>query len=220
MGNIDTRCGFSGGYIYVKTDQPYYYPGGTVTGHIYIRADEEMEADEIEIKVKGKEKCSFFRDEHVDHETEEGIQTETIRVKEKMKQEILDYRATIWHFDEPLMPGDYTVGFEFTLPEHLPSTIMMNKKHEHDGEKAVVQYSIKATLKRKGWFDKPIKYKQLLTIHEPPVEFKQDEYITQQVALTEWCCMDKGTCTLETQFSKNVFYANETAMANVRVDNS
>ena len=155
MGNIDSRCGFDGGYIYVKTDQPYYYPGGVVTGRIHIRADSEMDAKKIEIKVKGKEKCSFERDEHVDDD--DGGHTE--RVKEKLKQEVLDYKADIWHFDEPLQPGDYTVGFQFTLPTDLPSTIMMNKKHEHDKEKAVVQYSIKATLEKNGWFGSAIKYK-------------------------------------------------------------
>ena len=40
MGNeIDSRAGFDGGYIYVKTDQPFYYPGNMVSGRIYIRAD-------------------------------------------------------------------------------------------------------------------------------------------------------------------------------------
>ena len=59
-----------------------------------------------------------------------------------------------------------------------------------------------------------------MTIHEPPVEFKPDEYQVQTVNLTEWCCLDRGSCTLETKFNKNIFYANETAMCDVRVDNS
>lgn len=61
MGNsIDTRSMFDGGYIFVKTDQPFYYPGNMVTGKIYIRADKVLEADFIEIKIKGKEKASFW----------------------------------------------------------------------------------------------------------------------------------------------------------------
>ena len=62
MGNsIDSRAGFDGGYIFIKTDQPFYYPGNTVTGKIYIRADKVLDADYLEIKVKGKEKCSWWR---------------------------------------------------------------------------------------------------------------------------------------------------------------
>ena len=40
MGNnIDSRSCFDGGYIFLKTDQPFYYPGNMVTGKIYVRAD-------------------------------------------------------------------------------------------------------------------------------------------------------------------------------------
>jgi hypothetical protein len=38
MGNsLDKRAQFNGGYLYVKTDRPYYYPGNSVLGKIYIR---------------------------------------------------------------------------------------------------------------------------------------------------------------------------------------
>ena len=39
MGNIDGRSKFHGGYIYVKTDKPFYYSGDQVLGKVYIRAD-------------------------------------------------------------------------------------------------------------------------------------------------------------------------------------
>ena len=42
MGNIDGRAGFDGGYLYVKTKKPYYYPGNKVTGKIYIRAEKPV----------------------------------------------------------------------------------------------------------------------------------------------------------------------------------
>ena len=62
MGNsIDRRACFHGGYLYVKTDRPYYYPGNTVMGKIYIRVEIPMSAKELTIKIKGKEKASFLR---------------------------------------------------------------------------------------------------------------------------------------------------------------
>jgi hypothetical protein len=64
MGNaIDTRMGFDGGYIFIKSDQEFYYPGNMVTGKIYIRADRPIDAEFLEIKVKGKEKASFWEQE-------------------------------------------------------------------------------------------------------------------------------------------------------------
>jgi len=90
MGNsIDTRAGFDGGYIFIKTDQPFYYPGNTVTGKIYIRADKVLDADYLEIKVKGKEKCSWWRQDTYT----EGEEVITVDRKEKMHKMILDYRG-------------------------------------------------------------------------------------------------------------------------------
>jgi hypothetical protein len=59
MGNIDSRAKFDGGYIYVKLDRPYYYPGNKVYGKIYIRTEVPLEPSHIEIYVKGKEKCGY-----------------------------------------------------------------------------------------------------------------------------------------------------------------
>jgi len=87
-------------------------------------------------------------------------------------------------------------------------------------EKAYCQYSIKATLKVRGWLGKNLMYKQPLTIHEPPVAFTPDAYLQQTKDIAECCCMAKGSCGLEVKFNKNVFYSNETAFADVRVDNS
>ena len=63
MGNIDSRSKFKGGYIFVKTDRPYYYAGNKVFGKIYIRAEVPMEPSHIEIYIKGKEKASFRESE-------------------------------------------------------------------------------------------------------------------------------------------------------------
>ena len=63
MGNIDSRAKFDGGYIYLQTDKPYYYPGNTVYGKIYIRTDVPMEPSHIDIYVKGKEKADYDRAE-------------------------------------------------------------------------------------------------------------------------------------------------------------
>ena len=63
MGNIDGRSKFHGGYLYVKTDKPFYYPGQKVLGKIYIRADIMLDANTLELRVKGKEKCSYWYDE-------------------------------------------------------------------------------------------------------------------------------------------------------------
>ena len=49
-----------------------------------------LDADFIEIKVKGKEKCSWIRQDQVDDGTGNF---ETLTIKEKMNKMILDYRG-------------------------------------------------------------------------------------------------------------------------------
>jgi uncharacterized protein YfaS (alpha-2-macroglobulin family) len=47
MGNIDSRAKYDEGYIYVKTDKPYYHPGDVVFGKIYIRSNSLMNPSHI-----------------------------------------------------------------------------------------------------------------------------------------------------------------------------
>ena len=106
MGNqIDTRSQFDGGYLYVKTDKPFYYPGNPVYGKIYIRVERAIDADRMEIKVNGKEKASFW------YTTSDGKTSS--RHKAKTSQKYFDFKATCCQFTQTLQPGDYIIPFEF-----------------------------------------------------------------------------------------------------------
>ena len=63
MGNsvdLDTKSKFDGGYLYVRTDRPYYYPGNTVNGKIYIRAERKLSVSDLEVHIRGKERTVFW----------------------------------------------------------------------------------------------------------------------------------------------------------------
>ena len=91
MGNtFDSRSQFNGGYIYVKTDRPYYYPGNEVFGKIYIRLDRPMNASHIELRIKGKENSSFWEEEQRDQER--------VRVKRKRERKIMEWKGTCFTF--------------------------------------------------------------------------------------------------------------------------
>jgi len=85
------------------------------------------------------------------------------------------------------MPGDYVIPFEFTLPLNLPSSINY-KNNIGDKPKAKIKHTIKAIINMKN--GKIMKYKQLLVIHENPVEFKQDANSNVTVDLNTWCCIN------------------------------
>jgi hypothetical protein len=57
----DSRCIFPSGKIQVQTEFPFYEPGNTVNGKIFIEVPKPMAATHIEIEVKGGEKAAFTR---------------------------------------------------------------------------------------------------------------------------------------------------------------
>jgi hypothetical protein len=99
MGNIDSRAAFQGGYIYVKTHQPYYYPGNKVLGKIYIRCNVPMSAKELRIRVKGKEKASFFYEETETYHENGETKTRTHRRKTKVFKKLLEFDGVCWTFN-------------------------------------------------------------------------------------------------------------------------
>jgi len=99
MGNsMDSRAAFDGGYLYVKTDRPYYYPGNVVYGKIYIRTSVPMQAKHIEIKVKGKEKASYRRIEHHEHRVGDEVRREKREIKERFRRVIMDFKGVCFTF--------------------------------------------------------------------------------------------------------------------------
>ena len=118
MGNIDSRAKFEGGYLFVKTDKPFYYPNNIVYGKIYIRAEAPLQPKDIEIQVKGKE------------ETDMKYYTFT---KDHIK-----FKATCFSFPlnyGPLNPGDYIIPFEFKLPDNIPASMLFEYGGISDGLK-------------------------------------------------------------------------------------
>lgn len=170
MGNaIDRRAQFHGGYLYVKTDRPYYYPGNVVQGKIHIRIDIPMNAHTLEIDVQGEEKASFMRHwtESYEHNGERKTRHHSERVH--MHRNLIDVRAPCFTFGSALNPGDYIVPFTFTLPTNLPSSIMFHRPHDRDHPQAYIKYYITAILKNMDRTE--LRYSQMLVIHEPPVAF-------------------------------------------------
>ena len=90
MGNIDGRAHFDGGYIYVKTHKQFYYPGEKVFGKIYLRTEKVLNAKFLEIRVKGKEKSSFWYTQ--------GSGDDSSRRKHKNSKTHMDCKFTAFQF--------------------------------------------------------------------------------------------------------------------------
>lgn len=143
---IDSRAKFDGGYLYLKTDKPYYYPGNNVLGKIYIRAERQMESSTLVIKVKGDEKCGYLKrvTTHSGHGKRRKSHTKIVKVN--FWKDLVNYEGCCFTFNGPLMPGDYTIPFEFTLPDYSPSSLMWQMPEHYDKPKAFVNYTIEAII--------------------------------------------------------------------------
>ena len=109
--------------------------------------------------------------------------------------------------------------FQMTLPSNIPSSVHYKDKKVKAEPKAKVKYFIKAVLHAHEK-DHDMKYKQVLVIREPAVEFKAGEEQKERSNIKTWCCIDQGHSTMWSTFNKNIFTPHETAHATVNVDNS
>lgn len=123
-----------------------------------------MNANFLEIDVKAKEKASHWADN-------QGINNDEY-LKVSFYEKFFEFRQNCFTFKEPLAPGDYTIPFEFRLPDWAPGSCYWQRKGDYRRPKIKVRYSIMAKIHN---HDKTfIRYKNLLMVHEPPVKFQQN----------------------------------------------
>jgi hypothetical protein len=165
-----------------------------------------MAASTVEIQIKGKEKASYI------------LHTADGSAKCRFDNRILDFKGTAFQFHETLEPGDYTIPFEFMLPDHIPASIYFKAHHSIEKPKSIVKYTIKGILH--GHDGRDLAYKQLLVLHEHPVAFQENYSQMQTVAISNCCCINKGSTNMSVSFPKNVFFNHEIAAANVSINNN
>ena len=215
----DSRCKFPKGNIQLQTAHPFYEPGNTINGLIYIEITEAVEASHIELEIKGGEKHSFIR--FWQEQEGEGDDTRWVERHEKLKhkKKFLEYKNRVFDIQGGVLnPGIYSVEFMTELPHNIPSSLHFKDKHSREEPKAKVKYHIKATLHTYD-HSHSMKYKQVLIIREKPVNLVVGDAQSETSQIKTWCCIDQGTSTMSSVFNKNVFMPNEVAEGLVKVNN-
>ena len=97
MGNQHARTQNPKGYLGCQADKPFYYPSDTVTGTIYLRVTQPVEARQLEIRVRGKEKTKWYESTAIlpDDEDDEEKNTET-RI-------LFEFSAPAFTFTHPVL---------------------------------------------------------------------------------------------------------------------
>ena len=95
-----------------------------------------------------------------------------------MSHKYIDCKVNVFQFQGVLQPGDYTMPFEFDLPLNIPGSVIWKRPDIYEQPDIEIKYTIKVILKTK---DKHIlKYKHLLLIREPPINFLQNPTTEKQ----------------------------------------
>lgn len=207
------------GYMQVTTEHPFYEPGQTVKGTIYLRVKKDIKtAKHIELEVKGGSKNSFKRFWMENHGDEENPQWEEHSEKLKRAHKFMHYKEKVWDAPEVIEAGDYTIGFEFVLPGKIPSSLMFTHKNKKTEPKAKVKYFVKAKLNcSKDAHD--MKHKKVLMIREEAVDLQEKTTLKETSEIKTWMCCSQGNSTLEAEFNKNVFTPRETAEGDLKINN-
>ena len=130
----------------------------------------------------------------------------------------MEFRAECFRFQGPLDPGDYIIPFEFALPANLPASMVYENRRISGDPWIKIKHTIQAIVNMHD--NSMIKYKQWIIVHEPPVPFVANSATTSTAEVKSCGCFAKGSANMTALFSKNVFYSNETAYADVTYDNS
>ena len=91
-------CAHKNGFIQLATEFPFYEPGNTVNGTIYLRVTSMIQgAQGIELEVKGGSKQKFSRFYTVPKTDEEGeVEFEEEEEKLKSSKKFLNYKDFVW----------------------------------------------------------------------------------------------------------------------------
>lgn len=119
----DSRCVFGKNKIQVQTAMPYYEPGQAITGRIDMLIGEPLHAQEVYLKIEGKEKTAFTRFWTETHGTGEHRRVVHKHERLKKRNEFLKWEQCVHKIDGVLNPGAYAIDFNMALPNSVPSSL-------------------------------------------------------------------------------------------------
>lgn len=209
------------GELYVQTDSPYYQPGATVSGFVFLNLLKPYPGEDIKLKIKGLEKTCIIG--HKEEEFYDPVRGVNIR---SQKEHVTSDAAVCFNqstkiFDfgprELLEPGQYTFPFSFRLPLHIPGTF----HHVEHNLRASITYTAEAFLSSKGELAPKISYKhRFIVVEGSQTEEESIKESTLTVIKLCGCCIPYGSVELCAYFDKNAFKPGDSIKAFVKVDNS
>ncbi|KRX08116.1 Immunoglobulin E-set [Pseudocohnilembus persalinus] len=206
MGSSSSKYGG----IFVQTDKPYYQPGDTVTGHVYVDMHSTFPTSTIYLKVKGYEKVHFK-----EKRTDDKGNVYYDHYKDKNQFYSHKFKLHTWGSNIPA--GQFSIPFSFVLQDHLPGTFY--EDDQPNNYTTSIRYTIKSETDVPKGFDK-LKNKQELVVREK-VKGASKPAEGEMIKDTKtWCCISQGESKIKSYFEYNSYMPGETANIITEIDNS
>ena len=202
--------------FYLETEKSFYYPGDTVSGHIYLNfSSSNFPGNQLLLKIKGKEETSW---DFPNQDLPNAVEKKTGLII------FYNHKFPIFIWNEGFVPsGQYDFPFSFLLKDFLPGSYY-HRKDENDRRthtNAVIKYKIKAeclALDSEKEMSK-IKYTKELMVRE---KLKVNIFSKGEISLplSSCICLAQGTCNIRCYFEKNAYESGEEANVFCEIDNS
>ncbi|KAM3140257.1 hypothetical protein pb186bvf_007613 [Paramecium bursaria] len=216
MGNNQANKDFGG--IVIRTDNPFYFSGQTVTGNIYLYIQQDgFPGSRVYLRVSGKEYCRWEEHRTVTENVNGESRSRTEVDVYTGKNSFYCHKIIIYQFNTPTLPrGQYTFPFQFQMQAHLPGSF-----YEQGSQyKAVIKYRVKAEIDSFDKKYKSIKDSQELILREPLKTNIEALRGQMEVKAKVCCCVDKGTSHIVAVFDKNNYLPGDPAYLWIDIDNS
>jgi hypothetical protein len=200
------------GGILIELEKPYYYPGEMIQGKIYLNFNQNYNSHGIELGLEVEEFGSF-KVMKQRRENKRSRQYTKIRYGKrilfKSTQIIVTFHNGI------VSSGQYVYPFSFILPPNLPGSF-----EYYDIENtAYIKYILEAKVISSNTKEH-IKNEILVIVRQPPQFFQYPTRLTDTKNISTWCCLGKGTSTLNISYEKNYYCPDEKVNVICELDNT
>lgn len=190
------------GHLLIKTDKITYKAGETVTGYIYTYLFQEIPADKLYLRLKGRE--------HTEIKTQ-GKKHSNHHLTQKTI--FLDSVVPI-QIQSTTLKGQNAIPFAFVLDDNLPTTFL-SKGHKYYAD---VRYRLEVFVEPLVKGEPKLKYKHEIAVHQPvqfPAHLKEERDIPLKGMC---CCGSPPLIPMKAIADKRVVYPGEVINLDIAID--
>jgi hypothetical protein len=200
------------GGILIELEKPYYYPGEMIVGKLYLNFHQNYNSHGIELGLEVEEFGSF----KVMKQRRENKRSRFYSKVRYGKRILFKSSQIIISFQNAMVySGQYVYPFSFMLPPNLPGSF-----EYYDVENtAYIKYILEAKVISSN-SKEHIKNEILVIVRQPPQFFQYPTRLTDTKNISTWCCLGKGTSTLNISYEKNYYCPDEKVNVICELDNT